>query len=166
MRILVLNPGSSTLKASVLDVDAAERLAREPPDPLDSTTLDWGVDASTTGDPAAGVRSLFKRFEEGGIPAGSIEAIGYRVVHGGDRFRTPVRVDQDVATTVDELRELAPLHNGVAAATMRAGLAAAPSVPQVAVFDTAFHASLEPAAYRYPLAPPCFETSRIRRHAA
>jgi acetate kinase len=98
-----------------------------------------------------------------GIPAGSIEAVGHRVVHGGTRFTEPVRADEAVADAIDGLTELAPLHNPVAAATLRAALRALPDVPHVAAFDTAFHASLDEAAFRYPVPEAWFRERGVRR---
>ena len=86
------------------------------------------------------------------------------MVHGGTRFRSPVIVTPEVIAEVIALRELAPLHNGVAAATMAAGLKAAPDLPHVAVFDTAFHATLPEDAYRYPVPTRWFEEWGVRRY--
>lgn len=158
MRVLVLNPGSSSLKSSVVDTERAAL------PPLARTTVDWGVDATLVDDPAADLRTLFARLTAHGVPAASIEAIGCRVVHGGTRFRDPVIVDESVVADVAALRSLAPLHNEIAAVTMRAALAAAPAIPQVAVFDTAFHATLDPAAYRYPVPEPWYAEWGVRRY--
>ena len=161
MRVLVLNPGSSSLKSSVVETASipaagadglvpaasAEALA-----PLAELGVDWGVDATAGGDPADDIRALVARYEAAGISPDSLAAVGYRVVHGGATFREPVRVTPEVIAQVTALRDLAPLHNGVAAETMTAGLAAIPHLPHVAVFDTAFHATLPEDAYRYPVA--------------
>jgi acetate kinase len=143
MRVLVLNAGSSTLKASVLD--------DERHDPLFATTLEWGADATRTAGRRDDLERLFERLVVEGIPVGSIDAAGHRVVHGGTRFTTPIVVDGAMVDELDALSALAPLHNPVAVDTIRAAREALPEVPQVAAFDTAFHASLPPAGYRYPL---------------
>jgi acetate kinase len=160
MRVLVLNPGSSSLKSSVLETAA---IPMPGPDgrvpsvdvaglaPLAQVDVDWGVDATSDGDPASDIRALIAKYEAAGIPTASLGAVGYRVVHGGSTFRKPVIVTPAVVDAVEALRDLAPLHNGVAAATMRAGLAAFPGLPHVAVFDTAFHATIPEDAYRYPV---------------
>jgi acetate kinase len=119
--------------------------------PLAQLGVDWGVDATAGRDPADDIRSLVAKYEAAGISTDSLGAVGYRVVHGGATFRQPVLVTPQVISQVTALRDLAPLHNGVAAATMTAGLAAIPGLPQVAVFDTAFHATLPEEAYRYPV---------------
>ena len=136
MRVLVLNAGSSTLKASVLDGDGR--------DPLFTTTLEWGADASRAEGRAADFEALLERLVVEGIPVGSIEAIGHRVVHGGTRFTAPTLVDDEVLDELDGLADLAPLHNPVAVETIRAALVALPGVPEAAAFDTAFHATLPP----------------------
>jgi acetate kinase len=158
MRVLVLNPGSSSLKSSVIDT-AADSL-----DALAALNLDWGVDASAGADPADDIRALVARYEEAGVPAASLGAVGYRVVHGGERFREPTLVTPDVVAAVDDLTVLAPLHNGVAVATMRAGLKVIPHLPHVAVFDTAFHATLPEDAYRYAVPERWFTEWGVRRY--
>jgi acetate kinase len=155
VRVLVLNAGSSTLKASVLDGDGR--------DPLFATTLEWGADATRASGRLDDFEALLEHLVVEGIPVGSIEAIGHRVVHGGTRFTTPVVVDDAVLATLDELADLAPLHNPVAVETIRAALAALPGVPQVAAFDTAFHATLPPPAFTYPLPADWIEQHALRR---
>jgi acetate kinase len=168
MRVLVLNPGSSSLKSSVVEASSTSEasLAWAPavPAPLGSIDVDWGVDATTATDPADDIRALLKRYEMAGIPTASLGAVGYRVVHGGDRFREPALVTPEVIAEVDALRALAPLHNGIAVATMRAGLAAIPQLPHVAVFDTAFHATLPEDAYRYPVPVEWYSEWGVRRY--
>ena len=86
-----------------------------------------------------------------GIPVGSIEAIGHRIVHGGTRFTAPTLVDDEVLDELDGLAGLAPLHNPVAVGDDPGGAGGTPGVPEVAAFDTAFHATLAPPAFTYPL---------------
>jgi acetate kinase len=147
MRVLVLNPGSSTLKGSLVTVGSRE---------ADAVTVEWppGDDAAT----APGViRGLLDR-----LPSGA-DAVGYRVVHGGTAYRSQSRVDGDLLAAVEELDALAPLHNRRAAAVMRAGADALSGVPHVACFDTAFHADLPEEAWRYPLPAEWIERWDIRR---
>ena len=144
MRVLVLNPGSSTLKAAL--VDGGEAIA--------DAAAEWPAG----GEDAVGVVSgLLAR-----LPSGA-DAVGYRVVHGGTEYRASTLVDDRLLERVEALDELAPLHNHRAAAVMRAGLSAAPDVPHVACFDTAFHATLPEAAWRYALPAPWVERWGIRR---
>jgi acetate kinase len=155
MRVLVLNAGSSTLKASVLDGDGR--------DALFATTLEWGADATRASGRLDDIEELLERLVVEGVPVGSIEAVGHRVVHGGTRFTAPVIVGDDVLTELDALADLAPLHNPVAVETIRAAMAALPGVPEVAAFDTAFHATLPPPAFTYPLPGPWIEQHALRR---
>ncbi len=155
MRVLVLNPGSVTLKATVLDLpDRAPRFER---------TVDWSVDHGTP-DLAPAVDAALGAMRDGGVPASSIEAVGYRVVHGGPRFRDATLIDDEVVETIDALADLAPLHNPIAAATIRAGRAALGGVPHVAAFDTAFHATLPEAARRYPVPARWSADHGVRRY--
>jgi len=173
MRVLVLNPGSSSLKSSVIETASIPSAG---PDglyqaasaaslaPLGQLGVDWGIDATAGGDPADDIRALLMRYAAEGIPPASLAAVGYRVVHGGTAFRQPVRVTPEVIAQVTALTDLAPLHNGLAAETMAAGLAAIPHLPHVAVFDTAFHATLPEEAYRYPVPERWYTGWGVRRY--
>jgi acetate kinase len=129
MRVLVVNAGSSTLKLSV--VDAGKVSATRTIDPWN------GVDAEAVGAFAA--------------EADAIDAVGHRVVHGGTQFTGAVRIDDAVLEELHALVPLAPLHQPRALAAIDAALRVLPAVDHVACFDTAFHASLAPAAYTYAL---------------
>ncbi|GAA4039024.1 acetate/propionate family kinase [Nonomuraea soli] len=126
MAVLVLNTGSSSVKYQLIEGEvrlAAGRLE--------------GVD---------GLDDLLARLvQDHPVP----EAIGHRVVHGGDRFRDPVLVDADVIAAIEELEPLAPLHNPINLHGIMKCQEVFPSVPQIAVFDTAFHQTLPPEAYTY-----------------
>ena len=80
-----------------------------------------------------------------------VDAVGHRVVHGGDRFREPVVIGESVLAELDAISELAPLHNPPSLTAIEAARRALPDVPHVAVFDTAFHATLPEEASTYPL---------------
>ena len=148
MRVLVFNAGSSSLKASVLDLtgDAAAIPAL-----VASETADWGNDASRGIDTAGRVAELIAGLERGGLDAASIGLVAHRIVHGGPSFTTAVVIDDRVLTALDALGSLAPLHNPVAVRAIRVAQVALPGRPQVAVFDTAFHATLPEVARRYPV---------------
>ncbi|HEX5038586.1 MAG TPA: acetate/propionate family kinase [Candidatus Limnocylindria bacterium] len=147
MRILVLNPGSSTLKASrIVDGD----IHGEP------TTVEWPTGEAEADDV---VRRALDDLGEA-----DSDAVGYRVVHGGDAYRSASIVEDALLAKVEALDALAPLHNRRAAAVMRAGLARLPSLAHVACFDTAFHASLPEEAWRYPLPAEWTEPRAIRRY--
>jgi acetate kinase len=155
VRVLVLNAGSSTLKASVLDPPRREAHAAE--------TVEWGNDATRVTDRRAAFGELLGAIVVAGVPIGSIDAVGHRVVHGGTRFVVPVIVDDDVLAGIEELVPLAPLHNAIAVETIRLAAGELPDVPQVACFDTAFHATLDAAALRYPVPDRWFEAWGVRR---
>jgi acetate kinase len=147
MRVLVLNPGSSTLKGSLVTVGSRE---------ADAVTVEWPP-GDDTGSAAGVVRDLVGQLSV------EADAVGYRVVHGGPVYRSATRVDDTLLAAVEELDALAPLHNRRAAAVMRAGLTALPEIPHVACFDTAFHADLPEEAWRYPLPRDWVERWGIRR---
>ena len=153
MRVLVLNAGSVTLKGTVLDVPGRE--------PRFDRMIDWGSDAS---DRAAGLSAVLEGFAEEGIEPDSIDAVGHRVVHGGERFTEPVAVDDRVVDELEALEELAPLHNPPATETMRAAFDALPRPLHVAAFDTAFHATLPEAGRRYPVPDRWVEEWGVRRY--
>jgi acetate kinase len=135
---LALNAGSSSLKAALYEVEPGAALAA-PADPAWDGQVDWDP-----ADGAAAARTLLRD-----LPA-EVGVVGHRIVHGGERFGAPTLVTDDVREAVRSLASSAPLHNaagleGVAVAEGLFGL----DVPQVAVFDTAFHAGLAPAAHAY-----------------
>jgi acetate kinase len=147
VRILVLNAGSSNLKASLI----------EPPNraPVFERTISW-IDDGRDGASAA-VREVL---EATGEP---IDAIGHRVVHGGERFTGPTPLDDAAIDGIESMTDLAPLHNPLALATIRSARQFLPEVPQVAAFDTAFHATLPESARRYPV-PDDWARAGIRRY--
>jgi acetate kinase len=155
VRILVLNAGSSSLKASAIDA---------PDTTVARTDASWGADASRSGDRAAGLRAVLRALAASGARLDSFEAVGHRVVHGGSRFTRATVIDADVLDGIREVRDLAPLHNEVALDTIAAAQALLPAIPHVAAFDTAFHAPLPPAGYRYPVPAAWFRDWGIRRY--
>ncbi len=152
MRVLILNVGSSSLKGSIVDSVELAAIAK--------AEVSLGTDATRAKELQRTVESLLKKL---GVAAPSltlprergrgfaVEAVGHRVVHGGTKFRQAVRVDDQVLKGIEALAEFAPLHNPVAAATIRAAQVALPTIPQVAAFDTAFHATLSEEQYLYPV---------------
>jgi acetate kinase len=128
-RILVVNAGSSSLKLSLLGDDDETLAERSLPAPFDTGQI---------------TAALSKGFLEP-------DAVGHRIVHGGERFRNAVVIDPEVEKALRALSELAPLHQAKSLAALDAVSAALPSVPAVACFDTAFHATLPPEASTYAL---------------
>jgi acetate kinase len=149
MLVLVLNAGSSTLKAAVLEGD--RRLAR--------VTRDRGG----AGDAATLAGSLADLADAAGVAVTAVDAVAHRVVHGGERFVEPTVLDPTAIEAIEALAELAPLHNGPAVEVIRAARDAIPAVPHVACFDTAFHATLPATARRDPLPDGWVEDWGIRR---
>jgi len=132
--VLIVNTGSSSLKWVVLDAA--------------SETVEQQGDASwEVTDAGRNQRELASALGQ----VGSVDAIGHRVVHGGTRFSDAVVVDAGVREEITRLAELAPLHNPAAVAGIDAAQARFPGVPQVAAFDTAFHASMPQVAATYPI---------------
>jgi len=95
--------------------------------------------------------------------AGPLDAIGHRVVHGGTQFTRPTVIDASIRAELEELNDLAPLHNPPALAAIDALRHLAPNVPEVACFDTAFHTSLKPAASNYAIPSAWIERWHLRR---
>ena len=156
MPILVLNSGSSSLKASVLS----------PPDrtTLASVDVELDVAGGADRDPAPSVRRALDGVREAGFDPRSVDAVGHRIVHGGTVVTEPRLVDADVLAGIERLASLAPLHNAIAVATIRAAQAVLPDVPHAVVADTAFHAGLPDEAITYALPRIWAERWGIRRY--
>jgi acetate kinase len=142
VRTLVVNAGSSSLKLSVLDrgqVCSSQELSAPAVD-VDQTGL------------AAAIDEL-----------GPVDAVGHRIVHGGERYAEPVRIDDEVLAGLRELVDLAPLHQAKSLSALGAVSAARPGVPAVACFDTAFHATIPRGACTYALPRAWRERWGLRR---
>ena len=183
MNVLVLNAGSSTLKFQLVRTDEArmaangdEKLARGVIERIGgeaivSLTVGAGDPARSTAplrDLRAAVDHAIALLVSAGAgvqSVGEIDAVGHRVVHGGERFQRSVLVDAAVLKEIEATIDLAPLHNpanlrGMAAARDALG----PGVPQVAVFDTAFHHTLPEHAYLYAIPYQLYRRHRVRRY--
>jgi acetate kinase len=169
--ILVINNGSSSLKFSVLDPKSetllssglAERIGTEQGS-LKMTDLDQEKHQEKIA--LADHRSALLRVIEILSAKGQFDckAIGHRVAHGGEYFRDPVLVTDGVLEKIEELADLAPLHNPANALGIRVAAELFPGKPQVAVFDTAFHQTLPPYAYHYAIPYELYEKYRVRRY--
>jgi acetate kinase len=115
-------------------------------------------------DHSEGFERVFGAFEAVGEPIGELAGIGHRVVHGGDRLTAPTLVDEDTIRAIAEQVPLAPLHNPSNLLGIRIAMASFPDTPQVAVFDTAFHQTMPPRAWRYALPADLAAELRIRRY--
>ena len=178
MKVLVINAGSSSLKYQLLDTDTqavlakglCERIgidgkftykapgketidAKDVAMPTHSEAIQAVLDALV--DPANGVVGSMKE----------IQAVGHRVVHGGETFASSVKIDGKVMAALEECIPLAPLHNPANITGIKACSAVmGPDVPQVAVFDTAFHQTMPPVAYTYALPYEYYEKDKVRRY--
>ena len=108
------------------------------------------------------MHSILPNVSENGVL--EFDAIGHRVVHGEEYFKDPVIITDDVIEKITKCSDLAPLHNPANLQAILACKELLPNVPQVAVFDTAFHQTMEPAHYLYPLPMRYYETYKIRRY--
>jgi len=144
VRVLVVNAGSSSLKLRVLD-------------PGDAVAAEADIDAPRSQVDEDALRAWI-------AGAGTVDAVGHRIVHGGERFRSAVRVDDGVVRELRALTDLAPLHQPKSLAALDAVLAALPDTPTVACFDTAFHATLAPEATTYAVPRAWRERWGIRRY--
>lgn len=160
MLVLVLNAGSSTLKYSVRRFDQERTLAGG--EPIAKGVVER-IDEGEVADHREAfeiVRGELAQALPGCVP----DAVGHRVVHGGERFTGPALVDEEVIGAIERLNALAPLHNPPGALCIRAATAAWPGVPQVAVFDTSFHRTLPEHAWRYALPDELYRSHGIRRY--
>lgn len=185
MNVLVLNAGSSTLKFQLIRTDADrianhtdEKLARGQIERIGGAaifTLNGRDGAISCGSAALrDVRAAVEHLvtwlastESGPVisAVGEIDAVGHRVVHGGEKFKRSVRVDDDVLRGISDMIELAPLHNphhlkGMSAARTVLG----DGIPTVAVFDTAFHQTIPERAYLYAIPYQLYRRHKVRRY--
>ncbi|MFC4453399.1 acetate kinase [Deinococcus sonorensis] len=152
MTILVLNAGSSSLKYQLCT-------------PEGQTLMRGLIERiGEPGGPVTDHRSAVEQVLSQLPPGTELWAIGHRVVHGGERFREATRLTPEVLAALQQLTPLAPLHNPPALAGIDGALALQPDVPNVAVFDTAFHATLPPEAYLYALPYRLYQEHGLRRY--
>ena len=178
MKILVLNSGSSTLKYQLFNVNDneyeiickgnAERIARDASfvsiKYADGSKKEVSVNLP---DHNTALNEIFKLLLDGVISSlNEIHAIGHRIVQGGAIFKSSALINEEVIQQIEELAVLAPLHNYAAALVIRAVRGELPNVPQVAVFDTAFHQTMPTEAYTYALPLEQRNKYKIRRYGA
>ncbi|OAR24850.1 acetate kinase [Streptomyces sp. ERV7] len=176
-RVLVLNSGSSSVKYQLLDMADSARLAvglveriGEETSRLAHTPLATGGDRrETTGpiaDHAAALKAVAEELAKDGLGLDSPElaAIGHRVVHGGLKFSAPTVITEEVMAEIERLVPVAPLHNPANITGIRTAQSLRPDLPQVAVFDTAFHTTMPEHAARYAIDVETADAHRIRRY--
>ncbi|MER3435243.1 MAG: acetate kinase [Leptolyngbya sp. ERB_1_1] len=170
MKVLVLNAGSSSQKSGLYDLN--EPFAFEPLDPIWEAQIDWTAQSGKavlkvkangtklehtieSSDRATDTLQMLKTLSEGETKViqhtYDIDVVGHRIVHGGQPYRQSVRIDQTVKEAIADLARFAPLHNPANLQGIEAIEQSLGNVPQVAVFDTAFHSTLSPAASIYPI---------------
>ena len=176
MKVLVINCGSSSLKYQLIDTESEDVLAKGLCERIgidgrlthtksgsDKVTKDVAMPdhdkavsivLDTLTDPELGAVSSLKE----------IDAVGHRVVHGGERFAKSVVVDDEVFKAIEEVSDLAPLHNPANLTGIKACMKLMPGVPQTAVFDTAFHQTMPDYAYMYGIPYEYYEKYKVRRY--
>jgi len=174
--VLVINCGSSSIKYQLLRPGTGELLASGVAERIGEgeSTLTHRVGTEhhdqrqPLDDHEAAMRGVAEAFAEHGpeLDRAGVVAVGHRVVHGGSRFDQPVVIDSRVEAAIEDLQQLAPLHNPPALAGIRAARRLLPDVPHVAVFDTAYFARLPESAARYAIPRDLADRHEIRRYGA
>ena len=147
-RILVLNCGSSSLKYTFFDTEHPAK------------TIRGNIERIGADGYASAFAAMLKDLKD----PSTITVVGHRVVHGGEKFTNAVLIDDDVLREIEALSPLAPLHNPVNVAGIREARRVFPSVPHIAVFDTAFHATLPSQAFLYGLPNEFYVKKGVRRY--
>lgn len=174
MKILVLNAGSSSIKYSLFAMAEHQTLLTGLIERIGETLAQhrYSLNDSATqrhekaiDNHQQALQELFKVLtESGSLGTGDLSCIGHRVVHGGEFFREPALIDSNVIQHIASLIPLAPLHNPANLLGIEESLKQMGNVPQVAVFDTAFHSSLPDYAYRYALPDNLYRELGVRRY--
>ncbi|MFB7291674.1 acetate kinase [Actinacidiphila glaucinigra] len=157
-RVLVLNSGSSSVKYQLLDMADGSRPA--------AGIVERIGEPGGAADHAEALKTVAAELAARGLGLDSPElaAVGHRVVHGGTRFTAPTLIDDEVLAAVEELAPLAPLHNPANVTGIRVARDLRPDLPQVAVFDTAFHSTVPEHAYRYAIDRETADAHQVRRY--
>ena len=177
MNVLVINAGSSSLKYQLLNPDTQEILAKGL---CERIGIDGKFTYKPTGKTAVkaadvampthseAIQTVLNALvdKDNGVIASmkEIDAVGHRVVHGGEKFAKSVLITDEVMATIEECNPLAPLHNPANIIGIRACQQLMPGTPMVAVFDTAFHQTMPPVAYTYALPYEYYEQDKVRRY--
>ncbi len=179
MKILVLNSGSSSLKFQLFALPAlsvaASGLVEGIGEASGAARINFVDDnggektherSLPVPDHSQAIRIMGDMLRESGCfsDISEVEAIGHRVVHGGEKFHEPVLIDQAVIETIERLVPLAPLHNPANLTGIRVTMEHAPDTPQVAVFDTAFHQTMPEHAFMYALPYETYSKFHVRRY--
>lgn len=171
--VLVINSGSSSLKFAVIDSSSGEALVTGLGEcfGLPEAVLGWKYQGEKTEEAITApdnhhqhaINRIVGLMESLGFTK-DLVAVGHRIVHGGEKFTSTVRIDDEVLTEIENLSDLAPLHNPAGAKGIRAAMQAFPSLPQFAVFDTAFHQTMPQKAFTGAISHELYEKYGIRRY--
>jgi acetate kinase len=179
MNILVINSGSSSIKYEYFDLEQRQALASGVLERIgenNASLTHRHQDArghvqemrseQPVPDHRAGLDWIGRMLRESGLTDGSNElhGIGHRVVHGGEVFKEPTLIDAEVIAAIRSQSPLAPLHNPANLTGIEEACRFAPNVPQVAVFDTAFHQTIPPVAYQYAIPRDLYQKHHVRRY--
>ncbi|MDT3308102.1 acetate kinase [Shewanella vaxholmensis] len=172
--VLVLNCGSSSLKFAVIDAQTGDDQISGLAEcfGLEDSRIKWKINGEKheaalgafTAHREAVEYIVNKILAEQPELAAKIQAVGHRIVHGGEKFTRSVIIDESVIKGIEDCASLAPLHNPAHLIGIRAAMASFPKLPQVAVFDTAFHQSMPDRAYVYALPYKLYREHGIRRY--
>ncbi|MBM6937724.1 acetate kinase [Pseudoflavonifractor phocaeensis] len=177
MKVLVINAGSSSLKYQLMDPDTEEVFAKGLCErigidgrlthkvPATDGKYEFDIPMPTHAEAIQAVLDALTSAEHGVIKSmDEIDAVGHRVVHGGEKFAGSVKIDQAVMDALEECIPLAPLHNPANITGIRACQKVMPNVPMVGVFDTAFHQTMPAKSYIYALPYEYYENDKVRRY--
>ncbi|WP_117170569.1 acetate kinase [Paraliobacillus sediminis] len=172
--VLAINAGSSSLKFQLIDMPEENVLAKGLVERIgindSEITIEFGDEKDSTitdiPDHEEAVKLLLEKLKASGVikSLDEIDGIGHRVVHGGERFTDSVPITAEVIKEIEEVSELAPLHNPANLTGIRAFIDILPNVPSVAVFDTAFHQTMPMQSYLYSLPYEYYEKYGIRKY--
>ncbi|MEE2901686.1 MAG: acetate/propionate family kinase [Myxococcota bacterium] len=166
MNILVINCGSSSIKAAIIESANGDRLFKLKVERIGSEQCQLVIGNELPRslghqDIFSAIRTVLQTIEAADV---SFDAVGHRVVHGGSQFRRSIIIDDDVIKQIEEVSALAPLHNPANLAAIRETMNTFSKSPQVAVFDTAFHATLPKRARSYAISQEIAQKHEIQRY--
>lgn len=172
MKILVINAGSSSLKYQLIETANDEVLAKGVAEKIGESDASFShfygglheIAKRNLPNHAEALTQVFNVLRNSGFDLQEISAVGHRVVHGGDIYKTATLINEDVLVGIESLSALAPLHNPANLSGIKASQKLLPGIPQVAVFDTAFHSTIPPAAYTYAISHEVAEKYGVRRY--
>ncbi|GAK84300.1 acetate kinase [Vibrio ponticus] len=171
--VLVINSGSSSLKFAVIDSQTGDAIVSGLGEcfGLPEAVISWKYNGEKTEEAITAadnhhqhaINRIVDLIESLGFTK-DLVAVGHRIVHGGEKFTSTVRIDEKVLAEIESLSDLAPLHNPAGAKGIQAAMVAFPSLPQFAVFDTAFHQSMPKKAFTGAISNELYTDYGIRRY--